>query len=154
MKPAVLFLVKFVCLTAPFVWLWQVGGLSVYHALYSPVASTIYEWFGFEGIATPARDRYINIIPFLTLMVLTPNLSVRRRFGGAAIGLLILFSMHIAVNLAANPRTLVLPRLVSLALDAAPFFLWVVIAHEFVRDFMQRATVSAPEENPEKDPRA
>jgi len=39
MKPAVLFLVKFVCLTAPLIWLWQVGGLSVYHAIYSPIAS-------------------------------------------------------------------------------------------------------------------
>ena len=148
MKPALLFLVKFVCLTAPFIWLWQVWGLSVYHALYSPIASAIYECLGFEGIATPARTRYINIIPFLTLMILTPNLSVRRRFGGAAIGLLTLFSMHIAVNLAANPRTLALPRLVSLILDAAPFFLWVVIAREFVRDFLQRGTASTVEKEP------
>jgi hypothetical protein len=151
MKPAVLFLVKFVCLTAPFVWLWQVGGLSVYHALYSPVASAIYEWLGFEGIATPARDRYINIIPFLTLMALTPDLGVRRRFGGAAIGLLILFAMHIAVNLTANPQTLRLPRMVSLALDAAPFFLWVIIANEFVRDFMRRGTAGAREKEPAKN---
>ena len=120
MKPAVLFLVKFVCLTAPFIWLWQVGGLSVYHAIYSPIASAIYGLLGFEGVATPARDRYINIIPFLTLMALTPGLSKRRRFGGAAIGLLILFAMHIAANLTANPKTLQLPHLILLALDAAP----------------------------------
>ena len=137
MKPALLFLVKFVCLTAPFVWLWQVGGLSAYHALYSPIANAVYEWLGFEGVAAPARDRYINLIPFLALMVLTPNLSTRRRLGGAAIGLVILFTMHIAVNLTAHPVTLRLPRPVSLALDAAPFFLWVIIANEFVRDFMR-----------------
>jgi hypothetical protein len=51
--------------------------------------------------------------------------------------MLILFMMHIAVNLTANPRTLRLPWPVSLALDAAPFFLWVIIANEFVRDFMR-----------------
>jgi len=137
MKPALLFLVKFVCLTAPFVWLWQIGGMSVYHALYSPIADAIYTWLGFEGVATPGRDRYINMIPFLALMVLTPNLSTRRRIGGTAIGLAILFTMHIAVNLTANPQTLRLPRPVSLALDAAPFFLWIVIANEFIRDFIK-----------------
>ncbi len=143
MKPALLFLVKFVCLTAPCIWLWQMGGLNVYHTLYSPIASAIYEWLGFEDVATPVRARYINFIPFLALMVLTPNLSARRRLGGTAIGLLIIFSMHIAVNLTANPETLLLPRPVSLSLDAAPFFLWFVIANEFLRDFMRGRAANA-----------
>ena len=137
MKPALLFLAKFVCLTAPFVWLWQVGGRSAYYTLYNPIATAVYEWLGFEGVAAPGRDRYINLIPFLALMVLTPNLSTRRRLGGTAIGLVILFTMHIAVNPTANPVTLRLPWPVSLALDAAPFFLWIVIANEFVRGFMR-----------------
>jgi hypothetical protein len=137
MKPALLFLIKFVCLTVPFVWLWRNGGLSFYYALYNPVAEAVYAWLGFEGVEAPARDRYINMIPFLALMVLTPNLSIRRRLGGIAIGLAVLFTMHIAVNLAAYPKTLLLPRPVSLALDAAPFFLWIIIANEFIRDFMK-----------------
>ena len=144
MKPTLLFLAKFVCLTAPLIWLWLAGGLNVYHSLYSPIASAIYEWLGFEGVATPVRTRYINFVPFLALMVLTPNLSTRRRLGGTAIGLLILFSMHIAVNLTANPPpTYRLPRPVELALDAAPFFLWFVIANEFLRDFIRGRTTNA-----------
>ncbi len=143
MKPTLLFLAKFVCLTAPLIWLWLAGGLNVYHALYSPIASAIYEGLGFEGVATPVRARYINFIPFLALMVLTPNLSTRRRLGGTAIGLLIIFSMHIAVNLTANLETLLLPRPVSLSLDAAPFFLWFIIANEFLRDFMRERTANA-----------
>jgi len=143
MKTALTFLIKFVCLTAPFVWLWENGGLGIYHVVYSPIASAIYDWLGFEGIATPVRSRYINFIPFLALMILTPKLSTRRRLGGIAIGLLILFSMHIAVNLTANPETLELPRPVSLSLDAAPFFLWFVIANEFVRDFINWSTGDA-----------
>jgi len=153
MKPAVLFLAKFVALTATCIWLWQTWGLSVYHAIYSPIATAIYEGLGFEGIATPARDRYINIIPFLTLMILTPNLSTRRRYGGTAIGLAILFFMHIAANLTAYPQSLRLPRIVSLMLDAAPFFLWVVICHEFVRGFMQRAIAGSSDERPTHGPR-
>ena len=143
MKPTLLFLVKFACLTAPLIWIWLAGGLNVYHSLYSPIASAIYEWLGFEGVTTPVRARYINFIPFLALMVLTPNLSARRRLGGTAIGLLIIFSMHIAVNLTANPETLLLPRPVSLSLDAAPFFLWFVIANEFLRDFMRGRAANA-----------
>ncbi|MBW1844194.1 MAG: hypothetical protein JRE38_01610 [Deltaproteobacteria bacterium] len=150
MKPAILFLVKFVCLTAPFIWLWHVGGFRYYHALYSPVAEAVYGWLGLEGVEATSRIRYINLIPFLTLMVLTPNLSTRRRLGGTAIGLVILFAMHIAVNLTANPRTQILPQMVRLMLDAAPFFLWVIIAREFVRDFMQRGTVRAAEKEPAK----
>ena len=148
MKPALLFLVKFICLTAPFIWLWRVGGLAVYHAVYSPVAEAIYGWLGFEGVAAPARDRYINIIPFVTLMILTPKLSVRRRLGGTAIGLLILFAMHIAVNLTANPKTLALPRNIRLMLDAAPFFLWIIIANEFVGSFLKWAGANTEAETP------
>jgi hypothetical protein len=51
--------------------------------------------------------------------------------------------MHIGVNLTANPTTLRLPRPISLMLDAAPFFLWVVIANEYVRNFMGRGTANA-----------
>ncbi len=150
MKPALLFLAKFVCLTAPVVWLWQIGGLSVYHALYSPIANAIYEWLGFEGVVAPARDRYINMIPFVALMILTPNLSTRRRLSGTAIGLMILFTMHIAVNLTANPVNLRLPWPVSLAVDAAPFFLWVIIANEFVRDFMNWRGADTEADRPTK----
>ncbi|MBW2494765.1 MAG: hypothetical protein JRE43_08435 [Deltaproteobacteria bacterium] len=143
MKPALRFLIKFFCLTAPIVWLWHIGGWRYYHALYSPVAEAVYAWLGLEGVEATSRIRYINLIPFLTLMVLTPNLSRRRRLGGLAIGLALLFAMHIAVNLTADPRTQILPQMVRLMLDAAPFFLWVIIAHEFVRDFMQRGTLRA-----------
>jgi hypothetical protein len=151
MKPILLFLAKFICLTAPFVWLWLAGGMIIYDVLYSPVADAIYGWLGFEGVATPVRSRYINFIPFLALMILTPNLSTRRRLAGTAIGLVLLFTMHIAVNLSANPRTQILPQMVRLMLDAAPFFLWIIIANEFVRDFMKRGTVRAAKEVPAKN---
>jgi hypothetical protein len=153
MKQAALFLVKFVCLTAPFIWLWQVVGLRLYYAIYSPIASAVYELLGFEGIATPARDRYVNIVPFLTLMALTPGLSRRRRFGGAAIGLLVLFASHIAANCSANPRTLQLPQMVTLLMDASPFFLWAVIAHRFVRGLISPGVVAAMGETGPNPPR-
>jgi hypothetical protein len=151
MKPALLFLIKFFCLTAPFVWLWHIGGWTFYYALYSPIAEAIYQWLGLEGVEATSRIRHINLIPFVTLMILTPNLSTRRRLAGTAIGLVFLFTMHIAVNLSANPRTQILPQMVRLMLDAAPFFLWIIIANEFVRDFMKRGTVRAAEKEPAKN---
>jgi hypothetical protein len=61
---------------------------------------------------------------------------------------MILFTMHIAVNLTANPVNLRLPWPVSLAVDAAPFFLWVIIANEFVRDFMNWRGADTEAEKP------
>jgi hypothetical protein len=143
MKPALLFLAKFVALTAPLVWLWRAGGLSAYHALFAPLASAIYGWLGCEGIATPARDRYINFVPFLTLMLLTPGLRARRRIGGIALGLALLFALHVAVNATADRDTQRLSALASLILDAAPFALWIALAREFARGLLPRRRADA-----------
>lgn len=144
MKQTLLFLAKFVALTAPLTWLWQVWGRRAYAAFYGPVAHSIYSLLGFDRVPTPSRERFINYIPFLTLMILTPRLSLRRRLLGTALGMLALFALHIATNLLDPPGTLSFPIGLSLALDAAPFLLWVLIAHEFVRDVARRKRPPRP----------
>ncbi len=138
MKQTLLFLIKFVALTAPLTWLWQVWGRSAYAAFYSPVAHAIYSFIGFDDISAPGRERFINYIPFLALMILTPRLSRRRRLVGTALGMVALFFLHIGANLTVGPRARSLSIGMSLFLDAAPFLLWVMIAHQFVRDFARR----------------
>jgi hypothetical protein len=138
MKQTLLFLAKFVALTAPLTWLWQVWGRRAYTAFYGPVAHSIYSLLGFDRVPTPSRERFINYIPFLTLMILTPRLSLLRRLVGTALGMLALFALHIATNLMDAPGSPALPMGVSLTLDAAPFLLWVLIAHPFIRDFALR----------------
>jgi hypothetical protein len=145
MKQTLLFLAKFVALTAPLTWLWQVWGRRAYTAFYGPVAHSIYSFFGFDRVPTPSRERFINYIPFLTLMILTPGLSRRRRLVGITLGMVTLFFLHIAANLTEDPRAHSLPIGVSLFLDAAPFLLWVMIAHQFVRDIARRKSSRRPE---------
>ncbi len=144
MKQTLLFLAKFVALTAPLTWLWQIWGNRAYRAFYSPVAHSIYSFFGFDNIPTPGRDRFINYIPFLALMILTPELSRRRRFVGIAIGMVTLFFLHIAMNLTDAPRPRALPIGRSMILDSAPFLLWVLIAHQFIRDMATRKFTRRP----------
>ena len=144
MKQTLLFLIKFVALTAPLTWLWQVWGRSAYAAFYSPVAHAIYSFLGFDDISAPGRERFINYIPFLALMILTPGLSRRRRLVGIALGLVALFSIHIAINLTHVPGERSLPIGVSLFLDASPFLLWVLIAHEFVSRIARRSFTHRP----------
>jgi hypothetical protein len=64
-------------------------------------------------------------------------MSLRRRLLGLVFGLLALFTLHIFIQLWADPETLLLPLWVKTTLDAAPFVLWVVIAHEYVRELLQ-----------------
>ncbi len=144
MKQTLLFLAKFVALTAPLTWLWQVWGRRAYTAFYGPVAHSIYALLGFDRVPTPSRERFINYIPFLTLMILTPRLSLRRRLVGTALGLVTLFVLHIAANLTEAPGSHALPIGMALTLDAAPFLLWVLIAHEFVRDIAGRNFTRRP----------
>ena len=77
-------------------------------------------------------------------MILTPRLSRRRRLVGTALGMVALFALHIASNLMDSPQSRTLPLGTSLALDAAPFLLWVVIAHQFVRDIARRKPTRRP----------
>ena len=149
MKQTLLFLAKFVALTAPLTWLWQVWGRDAYAASYSPVAHSIYSFLGFDDISAPGRERFINYIPFLTLMILTPRLSPRRRLVGIALGMVALFCLHIAINLTHVPGEHALPIGMSLFLDASPFLLWVLIAHQFISGIARQSFTHRPKPSAE-----
>ena len=150
MKQALLFLAKFIALTAPLTWLWQNGGRRAYREIHLPAAHALFDLLGFGHVAAPGRQRFISIIPFLTLVILTPRLSARRRWLGLALGLLALFLLHIFSQLWADPETLLFPFWAKMLLDAAPFALWIVIAHEFVEDSLQRTLGRHPDPGPAK----
>jgi len=153
MKKALLFVLEFVALSVPLTWLWVSWIRPVYGAFFHHAASAIYALFGLSGVPTPMRQRYIHYIPFVVLMILTPRLSARRRFGGIALGVLALFVFQVAANWIASPGgtlRLVLPLPIGLLSDALPFVLWALIAHEFVRDAANRALgvrASVPDES-------
>jgi hypothetical protein len=146
MKPALWFLLKFIALTVPLTWLWVTGGREVYGAILGPVSNFVYELFGAEGVKPVWRERYINYVPFVSLMLLTPKLGWKSRLRGLVIGLLLIFAAHIAMNwisFAIRGRG-GFPKYLAVFSDALPFFLWAALAREFVGDVARQVIGTAP----------
>jgi hypothetical protein len=138
MKP-IRFLLSFVALSLPLTWWWIEWGLAAYAPVFKATATAIYQALGLGVTVGPGRMRFINFIPFLVLVLLTPRLSLRRRFGGLAIGLVCLMASHIALDLYATytlgpRRGAHLPPAAAMVSDALPLVLWAVIARDFVRE--------------------
>jgi hypothetical protein len=119
MTKTLLRVAAFAAITLCLTWLWDEGGRMAYGRFLKSVAPPIYDLIGFEGARVGAfRQRYVNFIPFVGLVLVTPHLSARRRAIGLALGLFALFCGHLALNLteigagarAASPAR-ALPRL-------------------------------------------
>ena len=136
-------LLKIVAVSAPLTWLWIAWGREAYAKLFVQLALPIYGLFGLTSLLpNAARDRFINYLPFLILMLITPRLSLRRRSIGIAVGFVVIFLMHVVfiyiASTAENPdsslnvrgfRKIVPANGLS---DSLPFILWVIIARDFV----------------------
>ncbi len=140
MKQILLFTLSFVALSSALTWFWLAGGNALYAETMQPIAREIHQWVGLRGPGNMSRTRFINLVPFVCLMLLTPRLSRRRRWGGLAIGLLILVLSHLLLNaIAVDSQTRGrLPPTAALASDAMPFLIWFVIAREFVQEAMRK----------------
>jgi hypothetical protein len=146
MRRLLWFALKVVTLTLPLTWLWVSGGREWYGWSLAPVADAIYALIGLDGVTFFPRDRYINQVPFAALMLLTPGLDARRRFGGLALGALAIFAVQMLVNaiaLGGSPGATSLPAGLSIFSDAAPFVLWAVIARDFLARFARRDTIGS-----------
>lgn len=145
-----LVLLEIVAVSVPLTWLWLVWGRDAYGALFLELALPIYGLLGLTDLVpVGARDRFINYLPFLILMIVTPRLSLRRRIVGTAVGFLVIFCVHLVFVYVAStaaevggPRTprgflQIVPA--NTLSDAVPFALWVVIAREFVWEQVGRA---------------
>jgi len=145
MKSALWFAAKFILLTVPLTWLWVTGGREFYAEILSPVSRFVYELFGAEGVRPVWRERYINYVPFVSLMLLTPGVSWRRRLSGLAIGLVVILFAHIGMNwlsFAIRGRG-PFPRFLAVFSDALPFFIWAALNREFVTDFARQVVGTA-----------
>ena len=138
-----LVLLKIVAVSAPLTWLWIQWGREAYGRLFLELSLPIYGALGLTTLVpVGARDRFINYLPFLILMIITPRLPLMRRVVGTMVGFGAIFVMHLIFVYvasdadAAGGRTTregfmrIVPA--NTFSDALPFALWVVIARDFV----------------------
>lgn len=131
MSKRLLRVAAFVAITLVLTWLWNEGGRVAYGRFLKTVAPPIYDLLGFDGARVGAfRQRYVNFVPFIGLVLVTPGLPTRRRLLGLGIGLVVLFLGHLALNLTetGHGRTRHLPILPSLLSDTLPFLVWLGVA--------------------------
>jgi hypothetical protein len=148
MKKAVLIVLAFVVISIGLTWFWNEWARVSYGHFLTAVGPSIYELIGFGDARLFAfRERYINFVPFISLVLVTPGLSLRRRTIGLALGLFFIFVSHLALNLTEliDPSRGSLPVVASIVSDAMPFLVWIVIAYPVLAKFLVAAAAPEPE---------
>ncbi len=150
-------LLKIVAVSVPLTWLWIDWGREAYAKLFVQLALPIYGLFGVTSLLpNAARDRFINYLPFLILMLITPRMSLRRRTVGIGVGFLVIFLVHVifiyVASIAESPDHTINVRgfkqivAVNELSDSIPFVLWVIIARDFVWESVARVISPRTEE--------
>jgi len=142
-KRFLLLTLEFLAITVPLGWVWIEWGRTFYLKVFVELATPIFIVLGVTELkAQLVIDHFINYVPFLVLMVITPTLTVRRRAVGTAIGFVIIFLGHIllaSVAFVASSKygesqeafnTLFPAFLFN---DSLPFILWAIISAGYLK---------------------
>ncbi len=143
-------LAKFIAVTVPLTWLWLEGGREAYHRLFIDVAHPMLVGLGWpKSQLGSVPQRFISYVPFLALMLITPGITMSRRFWGTVIGCFLLFLSHAGFVLASivaydhygeTPDAIRAVFGVMLLLDSFPFILWAVICWGVIRNVVEEAS--------------
>ena len=138
MKKSVLIVLAFLVISLGLTWLWDEWLRAGYAQLFIAAAHPLYDLLGFEDARVVAlRQRYINFVPFVSLVLVTPGISVQRRSLGLLLGLIFIFICHLALNLTEIIQPgVALPIVPSIVSDALPFLVWIVIAYPVLAKYL------------------
>jgi hypothetical protein len=151
MKRAVLIVLGFGVISIGLTWIWNEWAQLAYGHFLAAIGPPIYDLIGFEDARMAAlRERYINFVPFVSLVLVTPGITLRRRTIGLAMGLVAISASHLALNLTGllQPGGVALPIVAALVSDALPFLVWLVVAYPVVVKFLPSLSEPKPEPEP------
>ena len=142
-KRSWLLVLEFFAITIPVAWLWIEWGRAAYLKFFLKLATPILMILGVtEFQPRLVQEHFLNYVPFLVLMVITPELTIRRRVIGTLVGFVIIFFDHIGLvsmafvahsnyGLSAKSFSTLFPAL--LFSDSLPFILWAIIASSYLK---------------------
>ena len=150
MRRTLLVVAGFVAITLLLAWCWEEAGLRVSYARFiKTTGRPLLDLIGFDDVRiVGGRTRYINWIPFVGLMLVTPGLSLRRRGAGLGFGLVVLYVSHLLLNATQIGNARQVPLVPSLVSDTLPFLLWLAAAHPVVRTWFATALATALDPEP------
>jgi hypothetical protein len=135
--------VEFFAITTPLAWLWLEWGRMAYLRFFLKLSTPILVFLGVSEFQPRlVQEHFLNYVPFLVLMVITPELTIRRRIIGTIVGFVIIFFDHIGLvsmafvahskyGLSAKAFSTLFPAL--LFSDSLPFILWAIIASSYLK---------------------
>jgi hypothetical protein len=138
-----LLILEFLAITIPLAWLWLEWGRMAYLRLFLKLATPILMFLGVKEFQPHlVQEHFLNYVPFFVLMVITPELSIKRRIIGTVVGFVIIFFDHIGLvsvafiahskyGLTAKAFSTLFPAL--LFSDSLPFILWAIVASGYLK---------------------
>jgi hypothetical protein len=142
LRQTLLALLLFFALTVPLVVVWMRWGLAWYVTFLVWVLQAFHhaQGWAFTGKGIPGLSiRFVSLVPFVILVLVTPALSWRRRLVGSLVGVLLIVASHLFVLTLANAAFAagrgaigrILPFI--FLMDGLPLGIWLVVARDFLR---------------------
>ena len=126
--------------SVPLTWLWLAHLRYLYANVFQAIAKPFFALLGMGDIPIVFRTRFINFIPFIAMILVTPKLGVRRKSLGILLGLVVILLGHLAFTGIAGQAQLNMSsggtledsfsvHIAGMLLsDSMPLLLWLIIA--------------------------
>jgi hypothetical protein len=142
-----IFIVKFlgVSLALFAFWFWK-GEFLYFQIFWHPVKS-FYDTIGLEVIILPLLvPLFTNLLPFLSLMIITRGIDLKERLPKLGYGVLIIFGWHVFLSWAMyqmhgqaqEPSSFVIKAnlVIYLFNFSLPFLLWIIFAGKQLKELL------------------